>query len=502
MNAASYTAAGLPHSGVAPGARFVLLGKDLATGDAVEQQNPEPSLAGVSAKITSGGVTVDGLIVLVSATRIEVVLPRSAAIGTGTVTLTVNGKDLTAPIEVVDSALGVRTDGQRGSGLATAFDASTAAVTLTSPAVVGDLVRVRTTGIGADNELSTTTILVGGKSVAAAGITRYPNGWDDIDFELPAVESACGVSIAVVNRGRISNFASLPVGTRGTVCEDAGLPPGVDRDKALREGARVGAISLIRSEVKAQTILIRSDAGSGAFFEYPAQTVGGGASVSSIGSCYLLRTVNVDTATFTFKGLDAGAELAVGGPLGPKTMTTQAVGSYSGRLGEQTQFEVPGVSIPPMGTLYLNPGDYTITGPGGADVGPFTAKLTVDAPVTWTNADTIGTACGMSRCVNRSNDLRIEWQGGDSKRLVTVQGIASVPRSNPAIGVIFTCTERSDRGSLTVPAAILSALPASSEENGVLNFSVISNGEPFTASGIDWGTISYTQFALRLTGYR
>ncbi len=40
MNAASLTPAGLPQYGVAPGSCSVVLGRDLRTGDPVEQQNP------------------------------------------------------------------------------------------------------------------------------------------------------------------------------------------------------------------------------------------------------------------------------------------------------------------------------------------------------------------------------------------------------------------------------------------------------------------------------
>jgi hypothetical protein len=52
----------------------------------------------------------------------------------------------------------------------------------------------------------------------------------------------------------------------------------------------------------------------------------------------------------------------------------------------------------------------------------------------------------------------MEWSNATEEQIVTVTGI-SVAAQRPAVSAIFTCTERGDKGTLTVPAAILSALP-------------------------------------------
>ena len=54
--------------------------------------------------------------------------------------------------------------------------------------------------------------------MTAAAITRNPNGFDDIDFQVPDGVSGCAVSIAIANHGAVSNYAAIPVGARGTPC--------------------------------------------------------------------------------------------------------------------------------------------------------------------------------------------------------------------------------------------------------------------------------------------
>ena len=50
---------------------------------------------------------------------------------------------------------------------------------------------------------------------------------------------------------------------------------------------------------------------------------------------------------------------------------------------------------------------YTFTGPGGKDVGKFTATLTFPVPLTWTNESSIS-------AVTESQGQLITWTGGAS----------------------------------------------------------------------------------------
>jgi hypothetical protein len=195
--------------------------------------------------------------------------------------------------------------------------------------------------------------------------------------------------------------------------------------------------------------------------------------------------------------LDAGAKLTITGPKGTRDLAMASKGAYAARLGEGIVVDIPGFPGLPGSELYLDPGDYTITGPGGEDVGAFSAKLTVGPPVRWTNADSI-------TAVDRSKDLEVLWQNGTAQQLVTLMGMAALPSQRPTVAAFFLCTARGDSGKITVPSAILSALPAASEEGaGMLTLSAgpLSPAE-FTAPGLDLGLLQFSQAKVRMVSYR
>jgi uncharacterized protein (TIGR03437 family) len=509
MNAASYIPAGVPHAGVAPGSRMVLIGRDFGFSEPQEQQNPDSlQLAGVSARVSVGGSSSEVYVMYVSATRVELILPGSTPQGAGTVTVVINGKELTAPVSVVPRAPGIRTSSRMGTGAAVAVNASTQPITLANPAAVGEMARITTTGIGSEDALATMEILVAGKPVPAAAITRRPDGFDDVDFQVPEVALGCAVPIAVRIGEVLSNYATLPVGASGVRCADPGMPTGIDYDRLFREGARVGAISLGRTEISTQGFKMQSDAGSGSFLRFTPEVYGASGTSpfgTTIGSCTLLRTIEQDQPELATTGLDAGASLSVNGPQGARKMDKAAVGAYTGSFGEKMIVDIPGFPGLPGG-LYLDAGEYTVAGTGGADVGAFSAVLRVPNPLDWTNADTLGAACGEQRCVDRTKDMPITWSGGDSGRMVTVIGMAVVPNQRPSVATMFFCTERADRGQLTVPSAILSALPASpaGDSESAVTFTVapIGAAATFSATGLDMGTISYSQTSLRTVSFK
>ncbi|MBL8210696.1 MAG: hypothetical protein JNK87_08290 [Bryobacterales bacterium] len=503
LNAGSYMPAGLPQSGVAAGARAVVLGTNLA-GELQEQPTAESlAFAGVTAKVVVGDAERDAYVLLVAPQRVEFLVPADLPAGSGTVRLTVNGTELSAPITVVSSAPGIGTRGSLGAGPAFALDSSANEITPSRPAVPGDTIRIRTTGIGPDTAMGNYEIIVGGTAVAIGGLSRQPNGWDDLTFELPAA-TATGCSVPVFLRGAnyLSNFVPLPVGAAGEACKDAAVPAGLDLEKLLREGARTGTISLSRSELSNRGIKLVADAGSGSFYRFPQWSpvgVGGFASWSTVGNCTLVRARVPETGTTEippFEGLDAGAALSVTGPGGTRPMAgTREKGSYSGDYGQR--FDIPTPIPIPQTPLFLEAGEYTVSGPGGADVGSFSAQIRIGTPVVWRNADTFGTACGEGRCVARDQDLKLDWTGGDDQRTVSVMGTASVGRD--AV-VSFQCTAKADQGTLTVPAAILSALPP--VENTALTMMVLTEPVLFQASGLDYGAVHYVQTFLRQMSLR
>lgn len=491
MNAASRLPTGIAGGGVAQGARFVVFGRNFA----------EP----VTAKLEISGPAIDAEVKAVTEKQIEIMAPRFASTGTGWVILTVAGKELRAPIVTLESAPGILTRSQTGTGPAVAFDASMEPITPHNPAVTGDLVRIRTTGIGATPNPSNIEIILGNLAVPAGGVTTYPDGYDDISFELPAIEAGCAIPVAIKTGNFVSNYASIPVGSRGTLCPDASRP--ANYDQLVTDGARIGNITLGRSEIGMKQFKMRADTGGASFFRYTAENVANGFAFNqgiTAGACTLLRAVEQDLPEIAYTSLEAGPKLTVTGTGGARDMTRESKGAYNGRFGEKMMIDLPGVPAIPGG-LFFEPGTYTVTGTGGEDVGSFSAQVKVAAPLSWTNADRIGSECGDFRCIQRAEDLKIDWEAGDSSRMVTVMAMSATD-TRPSAAAIIVCHERADKGSLTIPALLLTKLPASptGEPQSLINFSV-TNGEPnqqFTAPGIDWGTIGYTDSTMRTVAFR
>jgi hypothetical protein len=426
----------------------------------VTQENADAlALAGVSVRVTSGGSTVDAWVMSVSEKKIEALLPLHAALGEGKVDLTVNGVALSTSIRVVEHAFGIESS----------------RVKVGAP---GELAQVRGTGLGRELTPVGVEVLLAGNVVPAGGASRMASGWEVISFDVPEGLRGCAIPLAIRTGAVLSNFSTLSVGE----C------PGEDPAPAE---TRVGGLMLSRTESEFSGMKMKIDSGDG-WFQKTAFAQSGRAVTT--GACTLVYAIEQDIATPPFTGLDAGM-LEVSGPAGTREIERQSLGAYSSMLGQQMDITPPIPGFP--NELFLTPGDYTFTGSGGADVGPFTTQVRVPEAAIWKNRGDVAT-------VDRSRDLRIEWTNATEEQIVTVTGI-SVAGQRPAVAAIFTCTERGDKGALTVPAAILSALPATPAKSGdsamMMGVSSI-NPATFTAEGLDRGTAEYTQSIMNATKYK
>ena len=93
--------------------------------------------------------------------------------------------------------------------------------------------------------------------------------------------------------------------------------------------------------------------------------------------------------------------------MGTKQIQRLAVGNYSASLsGSFPSFLTAGPKALAAASVnqslpgFLEPGTYTVSGPGGNDVGPFTVSMDIPEPLNWTNRDTITS-------VPRSSNLTI-----------------------------------------------------------------------------------------------
>ncbi|OYW13232.1 MAG: hypothetical protein B7X34_00615 [Acidobacteriia bacterium 12-62-4] len=233
LNNYSYVPAALPHHGIAQGSIFVIFGTGLANSSTGLQSVPlRTTLEGVSAAVTVGGVTRAVILYYVTPTQVAGILPSATPVGTGTITVTNNGRtSATAPIRVVQSAFGALTLDGSGSGAAAVFDAANQLLGPSNATHPGDVIVLYGTGAGpsagdetlaqTQTNLSSVPILVeiGGKpaTVLYHGRTVFP-GLDQINVVVPAnAGTGCGVSVAVASGSFVSNFTTIPVAACRTV---------------------------------------------------------------------------------------------------------------------------------------------------------------------------------------------------------------------------------------------------------------------------------------------
>jgi hypothetical protein len=159
------------------------------------------------------------------------------------------------------------------------------------------------------------------------------------------------------------------------------------------------------------------------------------------------------------KTLNAGTGIQVTGPNGSQTIPTNA--------GE--------VTLSAAGT-FLSPGAYTLTGTGGADVGSFTAPLTIPTPPTLTSPASIS--------VTRANGITLTWSGGAANYIIQITGESATDNTSTN-GASFGCYVAASAGTFTIPASVLLALP--SGPFGGWGFAPYTPSGTFSASGLNLG---------------
>jgi uncharacterized protein (TIGR03437 family) len=545
LNASSYA------SDIAQGSWFVIFGTGMGPATLASASSlPYPNqLAGTSVSFTptSGGAAVGTLLWYTSAGQLAGLLPSSTATGTYNVTVTYNGQT-SAPqqVNVVARNFGYATQAQNGQGPAQAtyggynlnrFTTGTLGQYATHPAHVGDTVILWGTGLGADiaSDISggssgdmtaagQVQVVVGGVSVtpAYAGRSSGSPGLDQINFVVPAgAQSSCFVSLQVKAGGKTSNMGSIAVADAGqSACSTPTLTQ--SQLSKLDQGGSVVLGSLNLSKTASTltvpgfgTVNENTESASGSFSKYTIGTIAtaAGFSFSQIGSCLVLtETTSSSTGQAALPApLDAGPQLTLNGPNASNTAIPElqgAIGDYSKTLYSSGVMGFGGTGSPT-----LQSGTYTISGPGGADVGPFTASVNFPGAFTWTNQSSITSP------ISRSAGLPITWSGV-STGLVSISGIsessAGGTTQNPIYSVtIFVCTSPASANSFTVPSNVLLQLPVATGDITSGSYGYLSvyatpdatNGQgvfsaPLTAGGaIDQGYFSYSVGSSMTTGW-
>ncbi len=495
QNNYSYILPGLPNYGISPGTLFIIKGSNFSNQPlSALQSSAAPGLPktlnGTSVSVTVNGTTVTPAIYYTSPTQLGVVLPSNAPVGTGTITVT-NGSTAgtPAPIQVVQSALGLDTLFGSGTGGGVATDASGNVLTASSSASPGQTIILWGSGIGADTSNADTTypesqndltakvglkVYIGGiqANIAYAGRSQYP-GVDQVDVTVPTgVTPGCSVSVVAAGGTPlvVSNSVTIPVAPNGGACSDAIFGIGGTQAGNLggKSSVNLGVVDVTQIVTAGATSTAPTSTtnAAGAIFQNVsgsqfATNAGTGA---SIGSC-VVNAPTVGTATIpTITGLDAGS-LSVNGPTGSVALSVlpTQLGLYFGQLS--------------TGAIPSSGGAFTFTGTGGKTVGAFTTTLNFPAPLVWTNMSSITS-------VNRSQGVTVNWTGGGTGTYVSITGSSSATINGQFTLVGFTCSAPVSAGTFTVPPPVLLALPAG---NGSLSVGNSTNPQTFTASGLDIG---------------
>lgn len=532
INAASYMPASMEAGALARGSFFTIYGTNLGP-TPQQSQTTYPlntTLGDVSVKISQGSTVVSAYMVFVSATQINAILPSNAPTGDVQVAVTYRGTASQASTaKVVATNFGIfSTASGRGPGIIQNYVSPTVMPlnTRTATAKPGQVVVMLGTGLGPisgpDNvappvgDLPTPVqVLVAGKVANKKYSGRMPDvaGVDQINFEVPAdAPSGCYVPVQVKSGNMYSNIVTMAINADGQTCSDP-QNPFSDIAAAGRKG---GSIFLVRADVHAQlqagqpAVDLSLDFGVAAFEDNSGQGDLGFNplfSLPPVGTCsayagnldlssLLSGTPNVSGATGLLgKDLDAGLAITITGPKGNaidmKHMNTEDnTGPYLGLLGGSIPLG-DATTLPP----FLDPGTFTIKGPGGKDVGPFQATVTLGTPVSWTNRDQI-------TALDRTQDLTFKWSGGDSSKLVMLAGVGANQATQALAG--FFCFVPSAPGSFTVPSSVLGNLPAGGTDSlgAVLVGSFPSSYPKFSASGIDSGLIFNANLFLTTVGIK
>ncbi|WP_321477963.1 hypothetical protein [uncultured Paludibaculum sp.] len=183
------------------------------------------------------------------------------------------------------------------------------------------------------------------------------------------------------------------------------------------------------------------------------------------GSC-VVYTISSQTNPYpniTSVGLDAGPQVTSSGPNGNQAALRQT--------HQVSGFTYNASNVP---NTYLAAGQYSLAGPGGADVGSFTGTLNIvpDLVVT-NNPDDL-------KVINRSSGVTLRWTGGESSTFLTITGSSVASLTD---GAAFVCIQNTSAGQFTVPSSVLAQLPASAVI-GAGGFNFVTRGTiSVTAAG-------------------
>lgn len=525
VNGASFAPVGLPNANIAQGSFFSIFGTSLGPAASPGLSFPlSRELGGVSVHVTAAGAAtpINAILLYVSPTQINAVLPSAVAVGAATLTVEYPAGQVSNAVtfNVMKSSPGLLSKAY-GSGPAWVQNYTSVSNepfnSLTQSAKPGQYAILWGTGIGpvtfdetqqpqvgdlkVDDNVK---VFVGGKGPITpyyAGRSSEFAGEDQVNFQLPDdVPTGCYVPVTVMANGVVSNSVSLsivPPNATSFTCVDELVPLPSDLSKDYRQGS----VSLTHMALSLGTMEANTDSATGVFEKWAAADIArlrGGFGVSTFGACtvYTIFTGSGGEAA-TFTPLDAGAQLNLKLPDNSTRVLQKnqlLPGYYGGSLLDPTN---------PLAPAVLVPGAYTVdNGSGGVDVGPFTASLTVPEILVWANMGSVMT-------VTRSAGQLVTWTGGDQQTPDTVIIMGSSSLADGTTGAGFYCLARASDLQFTIPPEVLGQLPPSSDQAtpdgllGLAEFSAMSKSKVTAVpTGLDSFSFGYQFMSMKTVVYQ
>ena len=515
-----------PAGDASPPHLFTIIGRGLGPATPVETASVplNISLSGVSVRVFQGATAVSALPLYVSATQILAVMPSNAPLGRVSVHVAyLGGVSNPAPFNVVGSSFGAFTwnaldfsapktkgifsNSSLGSGPAYALNVdanydigSGVLISALQPAMPNQNVTLWGTGLGPDplpdnaapyqGDLPVSVEVWVGGQVAEVDQNRrssYP-GVDLVSFIVPAgAPLGCNVPVQVRTQGTIvSNTVTIAISADGSPCYDNLVDPltGNTPSGIVLNGGNVGEVFGMRTTAlidigltaplsfsqDAFAVLVRAEPGGPWAFNPlvdlpPPEACAVYNTTQNFPSSYL--------PGFTAPGasLDAGAQLSIGSV-------------SAARSPDDARFYIAGTPAtlsPPL--------QYTISAPGGADVGAFTATLPFGPPPLWTNQTQLQT-------VVRANGVTLTWApDGSSNQILLAGQSTDVPTDSTGL---FICIANQGDGQFTVPDYILSSLPPTVSQT-TPNVGLMFVGEFGSGGSVPATTGLTTGFAVSLS---
>ncbi|MGH9719686.1 MAG: hypothetical protein ACRD8O_05700 [Bryobacteraceae bacterium] len=498
------------NSPLSQGAIFVIKGSGLGPANIsiAPAAFQSTTLSNTSVAVTVGTTTVNAPMYYTSEGQVAALLPSNTPTGTGIFTVTYNGQT-SSPFNrnIAVNNLGIFTIDSSGQGPGIVTYADYSLVSAAKAANCG----APSTACGAANPGDTLILWgtglgpVSGNDASGAGLGQpMPNvplklwlggvqtpvsyqgrsgcciGEDQIVFTVPNnVSLGCAVPLVVQigdAANTISNSTVMPVanGSRSCTASNTALAS-VDVEQLVMAGPVTFGDIQLRHDLNGVLPPVFQDNAEFTFLKILSYTPGTQPFLNSWfddqppGTCIVYNNLNrggdIPIPESSFGALNAGSSFTVRGPNGSVPVAGTA-GQFSARLSVAGTFLVPGV--------------YSVTGTGGADVGPFSATITI--PATPALVSPVNNAM-----VTRSSGLTVTWTGGGPNGNVVMIVTSATDNTYNNAGQAI-CLAPASAGTFTIPPYVLLALPAGNFAGFV--FAPAGATVPFTATGLNLGSLS------------